>query len=115
MHFLAGDINAVYLATISASISGVAYAFHALAHMCHACSDKYLEEPIVAIMMEKIILGLAYFVYACYYLIYYYTTQGRCVSPWWTVAIVVIYIIGIVLSCVLAPERQIKKRSSLPR
>ena len=115
MHFLAGDINAVYLATISASVSGVAYAFHALAHMCHACSDKYLEEPIVAIMMEKIILGLAYFVYACYYL-YYSKTQGRCVSPWWTVAIVVIYIVGMVLSCVLAPERQITKhRSSLPR
>ena len=102
------------MAAISASVSSVAYGFYALAVVC-ACSDQYFEEPIAAIGIEKFILVIAYFGYACSYLIYYYMNQGKCSSPLWTLAVVVLYIVVMVLSCVMAPEREnATKKSSLP-
>ena len=103
------------MAAISASVSSVAYGFYALAVVC-PCSDQYFEEPIVAIGIEKVFLGFTYFVYVCYYLIYYYMLEGKCGSPWWTLTLVVIYIVVMVISFLKAPEREnTKKRSSMPR
>ena len=66
MHYLSGNISIIYMAAISASVSGVAYAIYALNTICHGCSDDIFEKLAAGIVIEKIIVGTAYLIFSCY-------------------------------------------------